>query len=63
MAKKVHIIIDPKTGRVEYEVEGVLGGACTDITSALTKGHQVEQEQLTEDYYVPQEEPAYVSDE
>jgi hypothetical protein len=62
MAKRVHIIINPKTGTVEYEVEGVIGGACTDITSALTKGHQVENEQLTEDYYAPQVEPAYTGE-
>lgn len=60
--KKVHIIIDPKTSEVQYEVEGVIGGACTDITSALTKGHEVLQERLTEDYFVAQESPAYVED-
>jgi hypothetical protein len=62
MAKKVHIVINPKTGQVEFEVEGVMGGACTDITQALVKGHLVQDERLTEDYYVPQEEPAYVGD-
>jgi Protein of unknown function (DUF2997) len=62
MTKKVHIIINPKTGQVEFEVEGVMGGACTDITSALTKGHLVQEEKLTEDYFVPSEEPAYVGD-
>lgn len=62
MAKKVHIVINPKTGQVEFEVEGVMGGACTDITNALVKGHLVQDERLTEDYYVPQEEPAYVGD-
>lgn len=60
MSKKVHIIINPKTGQVEFEVEGVLGGACTDITSALVKGHLVQEEQLTEDFYTPQTTPAYV---
>ena len=62
MAKKVHIVINPKTGQAEFEVEGVMGGACTDITNALVKGHLVQDERLTEDYYVPQEEPAYVGD-
>lgn len=60
--KKVQITINPKTGQVEFEVEGVLGASCTDITNALTKGHIVQDEKLTEDYYVPQEEPAYVGD-
>jgi hypothetical protein len=62
MSKKVHIIIDPKSGRVEFEVEGVVGGACTDITNALVKGHLVEESELTEDYYTPQESPNFVED-
>lgn len=62
MSKKVHIIINPKTGQVEFEVEGVMGGACTDITKQLTKGHIVQDEQLTEDFYQAQEEPAYVGE-
>jgi hypothetical protein len=60
--KTLHIVIDPKTGKVQYEVEGVLGASCTDITAALTKGHLVEDEQLTEDYFVPGSLPAYTSD-
>lgn len=62
MAAKVHIIINPKTGQVEFEVEGVMGASCTDITKALTKGHVVQDEKLTEDYYVPSTEPAYVDE-
>ena len=62
MSKKVHIIINPKTGQVEFEVEGVAGGACTDITNALVKGHLVQDERLTEDFYTPSTEPAYVGD-
>lgn len=62
MPKIVHIIIDPKTAQVEFEVEGVVGGACTDITSALTKGHLVQESELTEDYYTPSELPAYNED-
>lgn len=60
--KKLHIIINPKTGVAEFEVEGVMGGACTDITNALAKGHEVKEERLTEDFYVPQEEPAYTGE-
>jgi hypothetical protein len=62
MSKRVHIAINPKTGQVEFEVEGVMGGACTDITQALVKGHLVQDERLTEDYYSPISEPAYVED-
>lgn len=62
MSKRVHIAINPKTGQVEFEVEGVTGSGCTDITQALVKGHLVQDERLTEDFYVPQTEPAYVED-
>lgn len=62
MSKKVHIIIDPKTGQVEFEVEGVVGGACTDITNALVKGHLVQDERLTEDFYSPAELPQYTEE-
>jgi hypothetical protein len=60
--KRLHIVINPKTRQVEFEVEGVVGGACTDITNALVKGHLVQDEKLTEDYYTPSVEPAYVGD-
>jgi hypothetical protein len=62
MPKTVHICINPKTGQVEFEVEGVMGGACTDITNALVKGHLVQDERLTEDFYVPQESPNYIDE-
>ena len=62
MAKEVHIIIDPKTGKMEFEVNGVVGESCTDITQVLTRSHEVEDEQLTEDYYTPNSEPVYVED-
>lgn len=62
MPAKVQISINPKTGQVEFEIEGVAGSSCTDITSALAKGHVIQDERLTEDYYTPAEEPAYVGD-
>jgi hypothetical protein len=62
MAKTVEIIIDPKTGKLEFEVNGVVGESCTDITDVLTRGHEVEDSQLTEEYYTPAEEPAYVGE-
>ncbi len=60
MPMKVNIIIDPKTARVEFEVEGVVGGACTEITQALVKGHEVLDEELTEDYFSVENLPQYI---
>ena len=59
---KLHVVIDPKTGRVEYEIEGIAGGKCTDLTKVMQAGHEVEEEQLTEEYYTPSEMPAYIED-
>jgi len=59
---KVHAIINKKTGQVEFEVEGVVGGRCTDITKVLQQGHEVQEEQYTEEYYTPSEQPAYIED-
>lgn len=57
--KQVHIIINPKTGLVEFEVQGMSGGKCVDITSALAKGHETKAEQLTEEFYEPSELPQF----
>lgn len=58
----INVIINKKTGEVEYEVEGVMGSKCTDITSALQKGHEILEEKYTEEYYVPEVNPAYIQD-
>lgn len=60
--KTVIAVINPKTGQVEYEVNGVVGSSCTDITDVLTTGHEVEDERLTEEYYTPTIMPAYIED-
>lgn len=59
---KIHVAINKKTGEVEYEIEGIVGAKCTDLTSLLQKGHQILEEQYTEDYYTPSESPAFVTD-
>lgn len=60
MQPRIDIIIDPKTGAVSYEISGVPGTQCTDLTAILTKGQRIKEEQLTAEYYKAQEEPAYV---
>lgn len=60
--QEIHIAINPKTGQMEIEINGVTGTGCTDITDLLSKGHQVQDSRLTEEYYVPSEEPAYIGE-
>jgi hypothetical protein len=59
---KIHAIINKKTGQAEFEVEGMPGTRCTDITKLLQQGHEVLEEQYTEEYHVPTEMPAYVDE-
>lgn len=63
MAVKLHAIINPKTGEAEFEVEGLAGKRCTSITEALQAGHEVQDEQYTEEYYEPQEMPQWIEEE
>jgi hypothetical protein len=60
---QIKIKIDPKTSTVEYEVVGAEGSKCTDITSVLMKGRNVIDEHLTSEYYVPEVEPVFNSND
>ena len=60
MSKKVTVIIDPKSGEVEYQVEGVQGGKCTDITEVLTQSNQALDVQHTHEYHVPDVLPDFI---
>lgn len=62
MATKIQIIINPKSGETEFEIQGLIGSKCTDLTAVLAKGHEVKEEKLTEDYYEAQVRPAFVED-
>ena len=61
MSQKVEVVIDPATGEVEYGVEGVQGGKCTDITQVLTQSNQTVESQHTHEYDVPDELPDYIT--
>lgn len=56
MQGKVIRTIDVKDGTVSYEVQGVDGTKCTDITDLLTAGTDVEEEHFTEEYCIEVEE-------
>lgn len=58
---KVKVQINPKTGEVQYEVEGVLGGGCTDITKLLTQHNEVVEQRLTSEFCAPETLPDYVT--
>lgn len=60
MSGKVTVIINPKTSEVQFEVNGVIGTKCEDITAALERDNEVLDKQYTEEYDTQQEMPDYV---
>jgi hypothetical protein len=58
---KVIVTINPKTGERTYAIEGVVGGACEDLTKAIMQNNTVLDHQYTAEYCVPDALPDYVS--
>jgi len=56
----VTVKIDPKTGEMTFEVAGVMGGKCNDITAALTAAHEVQEHEVTAEACEVEELPDYV---
>ncbi len=59
---KVLVVIDPKTSVRSYEVEGVGGVACDEITEALSMANEVVDKQYTSEFYDLEQIPDYVTD-
>lgn len=51
MAKKVIIVINPKTKAISYEIDGVSGQSCTELTESLTRGDEVTDQKLKAEYH------------
>lgn len=47
----VDVIIDPKNMTVEFEIHGMPGTRCKNVTDILRKGKKVVHEQVTAEYY------------
>ena len=57
---QVKVVIDPATGEKTYEVIGMPGTGCTDLTNALTQGTKILQQENTCEYYENAERPDYI---
>lgn len=57
---KVTVTINPKTNEVKYEVEGMPGGACADLTKQLMQANEVLEYQETSEMCEVEELPDYV---
>lgn len=62
MSEQVIAIINPADGTVKYEVEGVIGESCSDITKALMDANEVLEHQYTSEYCEDQDRPDYVEE-
>lgn len=59
---KVTMIFNPKTNETLFEVDGVVGESCTDITAAIIAGNEQLEQQYTEEYYTPDVMPEWVTE-
>jgi hypothetical protein len=55
------VTVDPKTGQMTFEVNGVVGTKCEEVTAALERNNDVVQKQYTEEHEVPDVLPDYVT--
>ena len=57
---KVIVRINPKTGDIEFEVNGIKGAGCKDITNILKNSWTVYEEKDKPELYEELELPDYV---
>lgn len=58
---RVTVKINPKNQEKRYEVEGIPGTSCEEITKQLIEQHEVLEQQHTEEYYCPENLPEYIN--
>ena len=59
---RVQVTIDPKNGTKKYEVTGMVGGGCEDLTKALMANNEILEHQYTSEFCVPETQPDYVEE-
>jgi hypothetical protein len=57
--RKIIVKINPKDDTVSYEIDGVSGTSCTDLTDLLTRGDEVKEQSLKAEYNNPEQLPAW----
>lgn len=56
---KVEVIINPKDGTIQYELEGFEGNSCDEITRRIRENNEELEYQQTSEWCEEQELPAY----
>ena len=59
---QVIVCIDKKSGKTTFEVNGIKGESCGDITTQLVAGRAVEDEGVTEEFHYRESLPHYRTD-
>lgn len=59
MEQKVLVEIDPATMQIRFEVQGMEGTGCEDLTNALTQGMTVKDQDYTHEYRNTEGVPAF----
>ena len=62
MTPNVKVLIDPNTMKIVYEVNGVHGESCTEVTALLTKDREIEDSGITEEFHLRDALPQYRDD-
>lgn len=59
---QVIVCIDPKSGKSTFEVNGIKGESCQEVTAQLVAGREVEDEGVTEEFHYRESLPNYRDD-
>lgn len=59
---KVFLTIDPKTGEQKWEVQGVSGVACDEVTKAIEQNNEIVEKLYTHEHQLPDVLPEYLSE-
>lgn len=58
----VIVCIDPKSMKTTFEVNGIKGESCADVTAQLAAGREIEEEGVTEEFHYRDSLPNYRED-
>jgi len=59
---QVIVCIDKKSGKTTFEVNGIKGESCQDVTAKLVAGRVIEDENVTEEFHYRDSLPNYRDD-
>lgn len=58
----VIVCIDPKSMKTTFEVNGIKGESCTEVTEQLAAGREIEDQNTTEEFHYRDSLPNYRDD-